>query len=65
MRNLAVLAAMLAVVLAVASQALGQESVVATGVLEKPEATTYMYGTHTVSDEASGTYSPWRARAWT
>ncbi len=27
----------------------------ATGVLEKPEATTYMYGTHAITDEASRT----------
>jgi hypothetical protein len=56
MRKLTIWATMLAVVLAVASQALAQESVVATGVLEKPEATTYMYGTHAIVDEASGTY---------
>ena len=56
MRKLAVLATTLAVVLAVASQALAQESVTATGVLEKPEATTYMYGSHAIADEASGTY---------
>ena len=27
----------------------------ATGVLEKPEITFYMYGTHAITDEASGT----------
>jgi hypothetical protein len=32
-----------------------QGTVVATGVLEKPEITTYMYGTHAITDEASGT----------
>ena len=31
------------------------ETVAATGVLEKPEATSYMYGTHAITDEASGT----------
>ena len=30
-------------------------TVVATGVLEKPEITSYMYGTHAITDEASGT----------
>lgn len=32
-----------------------QGTVVTTGVLEKPGVTTYMYGTHTITDEASGT----------
>lgn len=32
-----------------------QGNVVATGVLKKPGATTYMYGTHAITDEASGT----------
>jgi hypothetical protein len=27
----------------------------ATGVLERPEVTTYMYGTHAITDETSGT----------
>ncbi len=31
-----------------------EELVPATGVLEKPEITTYMYGTHAVTNEASG-----------
>jgi hypothetical protein len=31
-----------------------EELVPATGVLERPEITTYMYGTHAVTDEASG-----------
>ena len=30
-------------------------TVTATGVLEKPEVTAYMYGTHAITDEASGT----------
>lgn len=33
---------------------LGGEPVSATGVLEKPDATTYMYGTHAMTDGASG-----------
>ncbi len=33
---------------------LATESVVATGVIEKPEITAYMYGTHAITDEASG-----------
>lgn len=32
------------------------EIVEATGVLEEPEVTTYMYGTHAITDEASGEY---------
>ena len=56
LRKLAVLAAMLAVALAAAAPALAQSGVgVATGVLEKPEVTTYQYGTHALTDEASGT----------
>ena len=31
------------------------ERIVATGVMEKPEITTYMYGTHVITDEVSGT----------
>ncbi len=54
MKKLAVLATMLALVLVVASPAVAQESIVATGVLEKPEITTYMYGTHAITDEVSG-----------
>jgi hypothetical protein len=34
----------------------GQEEVSATGTLEKLEATTFQYGTHAITDEASGTY---------
>ena len=32
-----------------------QEPVVVTGILESAGITTYMYGTHTITDEASGT----------
>ena len=31
-----------------------EELIPATGVLERPEITTYMYGTHAVANEASG-----------
>jgi hypothetical protein len=56
MKKLAVLAAMLGLVLAAASLASAQESVVATGLIERPEITTYMYGTHAMTDEVSGTF---------
>ena len=53
---LVVLVAMLAIMLAAAAPALAQSAVgVATGVLEKPGATSYQYGTHAITDEASGT----------
>lgn len=66
MKKLICITTMLAVTLTVAIPALAQttadqyssgleESVTATGIIEKPEATTYMYGTHFVTDEASGT----------
>ncbi len=55
MKKLVVLA-MLAMVLIAPSQTPAQESIVAMGVLERPEATTYMYGSHAITDEASGTY---------
>ena len=32
----------------------GSRTIEVTGVIEKPEATTYMYGSHAVVDEASG-----------
>lgn len=50
------LAAVLAAMLAAASPALAESEPVfeATGVLEKPEVTTYQYGTHAITDEASG-----------
>lgn len=54
MKKLAVLAMMAALALAIAVPALAQEGVSAVGVLEKPEATTYMYGTHAITDEVSG-----------
>jgi hypothetical protein len=33
----------------------GSRTVVVTGVIERPEITSYMYGSHAVTDEASGT----------
>jgi hypothetical protein len=33
----------------------GSQTVVVTGLIERPEITTYMYGSHAVTDEASGT----------
>jgi hypothetical protein len=50
------LVVLLVAMMALAAPALAQESVVATGVLEKPEATTYMYGTHAITDETWGTF---------
>ena len=47
------------VVPAFAQRDTGQEpasqTVTVTGVIEKPEVTSYMYGTHAITDEASGT----------
>jgi hypothetical protein len=54
-KKLAILATVLMMVLTTVAPALAQTSVVATGVLEKPEVTSYMYGTHAITDEASGT----------
>lgn len=50
------LVAMLAAMLAAAPPALAESEPVfeATGVLEKPGVTTYQYGTHAITDEASG-----------
>jgi hypothetical protein len=53
MKGLAVTAVVLAAILTVA---LAQQDAVTIGVLEKPEATSYMYGTHAITDEASGAY---------
>ncbi len=54
--SLLLLATVLAAMLAAASPALAESEPVfeATGVLEKPEVTTYQYGTHAITDEASG-----------
>ena len=54
MKRLAVLT--VTVVVALTSPALAQESVRATGAMEKLGITTYQYGTHAVTDEASGAF---------
>ena len=56
MEKLAVLAMIVVLALALAVPALAQEGVSAVGVLEKPEATTYMYGTHAITAESSGAF---------
>lgn len=62
----AALAAVLAAVLASSAPALAQsaltqysggEQVTLAGTLEKPDATTYMYGTHSISDQYQGYYA--------
>jgi len=63
MKRLAVLAVMVATALAIAAPVLAQESAAAVGTLEKPEATTYMYGTHAITDEASDTFYALRSEA--
>lgn len=56
MRKPTLLAAMLVVLVWAMSPALAQgDSVVASGMIEKPEVTAYQYGTHAITDEASGT----------
>ncbi|CAN5591196.1 hypothetical protein BH24ACT22_BH24ACT22_01800 [soil metagenome] len=65
MKKLVLIITVLAMTIGVAAPALAQvaddqyspgtgESVSATGVVERPEATTYMYGTHALIDETSG-----------
>ncbi len=56
MERLVVMAAMMAVALALANPVLAQEGVTATGAMERLDVTTYQYGTHAVTDEASGTF---------
>ena len=53
MKRLAVLVAM---ALALTAPALAQESVTATGAMERLGFTTYQYDTHAVTDEASGAF---------
>ena len=55
MKRLTVLAVRV-VTMALAAPALAQESVTATGAMEKLGITTYQYGTHAVTDEASGAF---------
>ncbi|MCA1717062.1 MAG: hypothetical protein LC781_09550 [Actinobacteria bacterium] len=52
MKRLAVL--VVAIALALAAPVLAQESVTATGAMERLDITSYQYGTHAVHDEASG-----------
>ena len=55
MKRLAVLAVMVAAV-ALAAPALAQESMTATGAMEKLGITTYQYGAHGVTDGTSGVF---------
>ncbi len=54
MKRLAVL--VMVVTIALAVPALAQESVTATGTVEEAGFTTYMYGTHVIVDEQTGTF---------
>ncbi len=54
MRKALLILASLALSLLVAAPTLAQESIVVTGLLEKPEVTSYQYGTYTITDEVSG-----------
>jgi len=54
MKRLAVL--VMVVAMALAAPALAQESVTATGAMEGLGITTFQYGTHAVTDEASGAF---------
>lgn len=57
MKRLAILAGMVSLALTLAAPALAQEkSVAATGTMEKQGFTTYQYGTHTITDEASDAF---------
>ncbi len=57
MKKPIVIAVMLALTLTLADPALAQEeSALATGTLERQGITTYQYGTHVISDEASGAF---------
>lgn len=55
MKRLAVLVMVVAIALALAAPVLAQESV-ATGTIEEAGVTTYMYGTHVIVDEQTGTF---------
>jgi hypothetical protein len=54
MKRLAIL--VMVVALALAAPILAQESVTATGTIERLGITTYQYGTHAATDEASGAF---------
>ncbi len=47
---------MVVIAMVIAAPALAQESVTATGVMERQGITTYQYSTHGVTDEASGAF---------
>ena len=53
-KKLMVLLGMLAMMLATAVPALAESEPQLTGVIEKPEVTTYQYGTHSMIDEVGG-----------
>ena len=55
MKRLAVLAVMVVMALALAAPVLAQQGVAATGTIEEAGITTYMYGTHIIVDEQTGT----------
>ena len=55
MKRLTVLA-VIVVTMALATPALAQESVTATGAMGRQGITTYQYGTHGVTDDASGAF---------
>jgi starvation-inducible outer membrane lipoprotein len=54
MKRLVVVAVMVA--LATASPVMAQESVVATGTMERLDIMSYQYGSHAITDEASGAF---------
>ena len=53
-KRLAVLVAMLAMMMGTALPALAESEPQLTGVIEEPEVTSYMYGTHAMTDEVGG-----------
>ena len=55
MKRLAILT-VIVVATALATPVLAQESVMVTGSLEEAGVTTYMYGTHVIVDEQTGTF---------
>ncbi len=56
-KRLMVLLGMLALMLTMAVPALAESEPRLTGVIEKPEVTTYMYGTHAITDELGNFYA--------
>jgi hypothetical protein len=55
-KRLMALLGMLALALATAAPALAESEPQLTGVIEKPELTTYMYGTHSMTDDELGNF---------